>query len=237
MRTRDEVLAELRQRFGTDDYCQSDVNGIDLYGMADHIVATERQRDEYHAMWTKETLAKRELADRLRELESPQASSEPVAWALMYPSLYDGSQMIELYQTRKEAEDMGDERTSLVPLYPHPSAATVTEAMVEAAAKVGCDNGFDRDFDAPGMYWDAMHKVVTAALTAASEGGEMSKRECDYWKPIPEGGVALPCNCGNYCDDLTDDEEAWLASVFADALIPPSDDTDRPTTPTRGSDE
>lgn len=59
----------------------------------------------------------------------------------------------------------------------------------------------------------------------------MSKRDCDYWKPIPEGGVALPCNCGNYCDDLTDDEEAWLVDMIADAVIPK--DSPHPTTPTR----
>ena len=256
MRTRDEVLAELRQRFGTDDYCQSDVNGIDLYGMADHIVATERQRDDYHAMWKAETLAKRELADRIRESESqqaarrvmgaatlkgylddltdaknacesachdlasaherqkanrqwnnavdaltyyveaveldrdltlgtlgaallpaPVAASEPVAWAL-----YEGDTM--LHATTKQSTrnswqkdvDRGPRMVPLriVPLYSaHPSAAAVrvTDAMVEAAAKVGSDNGFDRLYDVPSMYWDAMHKVVTAALqNAASEG-------------------------------------------------------------------
>ena len=25
--------------------------------------------------------------------------------------------------------------------------------------------------------------------------------ECDYWKPIPDGAIALPCNCGEKCDE------------------------------------
>lgn len=63
------------------------------------------------------------------------------------------------YTTRQMADEIVRLREQL-------SAVTVTEAMVEAAAKVGCDNGFDRDFDAPGMYWDAMCKVVAAAIAA-----------------------------------------------------------------------
>lgn len=33
---------------------------------------------------------------------------------------------------------------------------------------------------------------------------------CDYWKPIPDGGIALPCSCGHYCDfppSIADDDE------------------------------
>ncbi len=26
--------------------------------------------------------------------------------------------------------------------------------------------------------------------------------DCDYWKPIPQGGIALPCSCGNGCEPL-----------------------------------
>ena len=36
------ILRDLRERFGTDDYNQSDVNGIDLFAMADHIRSAER---------------------------------------------------------------------------------------------------------------------------------------------------------------------------------------------------
>lgn len=37
-----------------------------------------------------------------------------------------------------------------------------------------------------------------------------ARRACDYWKPIPDDGIALPCSCGNYCDfppPITDDED------------------------------
>jgi hypothetical protein len=30
---------------------------------------------------------------------------------------------------------------------------------------------------------------------------------CDYWKPIRDGGIALPCNCGKNCDATTTTEE------------------------------
>ena len=56
---------------------------------------------------------------------------------------------------------------------------------------------------------------------------------CDYWKPIKDGGIALPCNSGRMCDDpapiapddapedeLTDDEAEWLARLIGKALSP-----------------
>ena len=69
------------------------------------------------------------MADRLRELESQQAASEPVAWAL-----YEGETM--LHATTKQTTrnswqkdvDRGPRMVPLriVPLYAHPSAAAVT---------------------------------------------------------------------------------------------------------------
>lgn len=61
MRTRDDVL----KAFGIS---AAQFAGDYELKMADHIVAVEKQRDAYHAMWKAETLAKRELTDRLREL-------------------------------------------------------------------------------------------------------------------------------------------------------------------------
>lgn len=118
----------------------------------------------------------RRMADEIVRLREQLAASEPVAWALMYPSLYDGSQMIELYQTRKEAEDMGDERTNLVPLYAHPSAAAVSgdTALLDVLENEKLLEGSFYPFDGVwrvsiGGDWYT-GKTLRAALTAASEG-------------------------------------------------------------------
>ena len=34
-----------------------------------------------------------------------------------------------------------------------------------------------------------------------------ARRACDYWKPIPNGGIALPCNCGMRCDGRSPQRE------------------------------
>lgn len=38
------------------------------------------------------------------------------------------------------------------------------------------------------------------ASTSIPASEASPRRDCDYWKPIPGGGIALPCSCGNYCD-------------------------------------
>lgn len=47
----------------------------------------------------------------------------------------------------------------------------------------------------------APHRVVRllAVLKANAPEG------CDYWKPIADGGIALPCSCGKNCDSARDD--------------------------------
>ena len=166
MRTRDEVLIARFMRNETFTLEEGEDLRDAVRGMADDLMVTERQRDEYHALWKQETLAKRELADRLRELESQQASSEPVAWA----SYHDGCDRpwtVDLVKREPWGVSAG---TRIVPLYAHPSAAAVrvTDAMVErfSLAYRICEETYERTF----THNMGIKAGLTAALTAESEG-------------------------------------------------------------------
>lgn len=89
MRTRDEVLREFSRPYQSHE----DVGGPDADRMADHIVAVERQRDEYHAMWKAETFAKRELADRIRELEADAKRLDWLEESIAYIALHVGGDL------------------------------------------------------------------------------------------------------------------------------------------------
>lgn len=68
----------------------------------------------------------------------------------------------------------------------------------------------------------AAARIATATATTV--------RECNYWRPIPPGGIALPCNCGMGCDGptaaatATSREDAALARIGALLVMGAVDD-------------
>ncbi len=74
--------------------------------------------------------------------------------------------------------------------YAHWDTAKPTDSRIGKilGALAGSFTGYSLTLDA-----------ARAALAAASP---TDPQICEYWKPIREGRIALPCDCGNNCDAL-----------------------------------
>lgn len=121
--------------------------------------------NKHEAAWNEALTLIRGLT---RELLSA-ASGEPVAWKVV---ANDG-RLIGYTGSKAWAGQHLINEATITPLYAHPSAAgvQVTEAMVKRAADemYGIDVS-DVSSGAELMYLRSARKVLTAALTAASEG-------------------------------------------------------------------
>lgn len=127
-RTRDEVLRE----FGV---APEFPNRLSVVTMADHIVAVEQQRDEYHRLWKAEVLKRREVEAQRSGVSGTLASGEPVAWLIHLEKPYEPYVSLS-HDTAQDAVRYG---VTVTPLYAHPAPSAagvaITDAMVEAAAK------------------------------------------------------------------------------------------------------
>lgn len=118
-----------------------------------------RTRDEVLSEYMERPDCLSALADRIRELEAEKAASEPVAWA--------GIAGMEL-----------DNPAPLPNRHPSAVAVTITDAMVEAAARAFYGAFYDGDRLWSGcpedirVWWmDAGRDALTAALTAPTPEG------------------------------------------------------------------